>query len=129
MKQVKNEEEIQEYGKHYSEEKFTDKMLKMAKKAGVKVVYAAYLLYYVLIDKTVLIKDKAIIIGALGYFILPFDLIPDFIPVIGFADDLTALVMAVKAVSNNITPEISQKAKAKVVGLFGTVDEVDFQLW
>ena len=65
--------------------------------------------------------DKAKIYGA-GYFILPLDLIPDVIPVIGYTDDLVALVWALRTVYSNITPEIECKAKQKLFEWFDRVD-------
>ena len=78
----------------------------------------ALLLYYVLISRDVSVKDKGLIIGALGYLILPLDLIPDFIPVAGFADDAAALAAVLKMVASNVTPEIEARAKAKANELF-----------
>ena len=63
------------------------------------------------------IKDKAIIMAVLGYFILPTDLIPDMIAVLGFTDDATALIWALKTVKKNITPEIEEQAKQKCESL------------
>ena len=74
---------IEQYRGNYSESGFWAKVKKVAKKAGVKVIYVALILYYELADPNVSPKEKAIIIGALGYFILPIDLIPDAIPVLG----------------------------------------------
>lgn len=116
-------EELTKYQKHYSEESLADKIAKVAKKAGVKVIYAALLLYYVLKNPLTPRGDKTKILGALGYFILPLDLIPDAIPVVGFADDLAALTWALYAVGRNITPEIKAQAKAKLRDWFG--DEYD----
>jgi uncharacterized membrane protein YkvA (DUF1232 family) len=127
--EVEDPEEIARYQGHFSEEKFIDKLLRFAKKAGVKVVYAACLLFYVLQDDNFPIKEKALVIGALGYFILPFDLIPDFIPIVGFADDLAALLFVVKTIYGNITPEVEMKAKAKTRELFGRIDEKEFVLF
>lgn len=100
-----------------------EKLSKFAKKAGIKVVYAALLLYYVLQSKDVPAKEKAKIIGALGYLILPVDLIPDAIPVLGFTDDLTALLWAIHAVRSYITLEIEQQAKRRLSDWFGSIDE------
>lgn len=85
---------IEKYQGNYSESGFWNKVKKVALKAGAKVIYVALILYYELADPNVSPKEKAIIIGALGYFILPLDLIPDAIPVLGFSDDLAALVAA-----------------------------------
>ena len=118
-------EELTKYQGHYSEESLADKIAKVAKKAGIKVIYAALLLYYVLKSPLTPKKDRNKILGALGYFILPFDLIPDAIPVAGFADDLAALTWALYAVSKNITPEIKAQAKMKLRDWFGNYDETE----
>ena len=107
------------FGRHYSESSFWDKLKHLAGKAGRQVAYPALLLHYVLISRDVPIKYKGIIIGALGYLILPIDLIPDFIPVTGYTDDLAALMTAVKMVSDCVDDEIERKAKEKVEELFG----------
>lgn len=64
----------------YSPAKLTDKITNVAKKAGIKVIYAALLLYYTLMAGDVPTKDKAIVLGTLGYFICPADMIPDMLP-------------------------------------------------
>lgn len=109
----------EKFGKYYTEESFWKKLKKFAVKAGNKVVYPALLLYYVLVSRDVPVKDKGLIIGALGYLILPIDLIPDFIPVAGFADDAAALAAVLKMVASNVDEEIEAKAKAKADELFG----------
>ena len=76
------------YAGNYSDESFNHKVKRFGKKMGGKLLFNVYVLYYVLKSKDVPIKVKAEIIGALGYVIVPLDLIPDFIPVAGFADDL-----------------------------------------
>ena len=106
-------EELKKYQSEFSESKFWDKMKKAAKSAGKKVIEMALLLFYVLQSPDVPIAQKTIIIGALGYLILPVDLIPDFIPILGFTDDAAALAAALKTIKSSITPEIEAKAKAK----------------
>jgi uncharacterized membrane protein YkvA (DUF1232 family) len=126
---MENSEDVVGYGKHYSEETFLDKALKVAKKAGVKVLYAGFLLYYTMKDENCSAKDKVLIVGALGYFILPFDLVPDFTPLLGYTDDLAALILVVKTVYGNVTPEIKEQAKAKTRSIFGEADEKYFVLF
>ena len=106
-----------------------NKIKNVAQKAGVKVVYAVLLLYYISTDENVSAGDKAKIYGALGYFILPIDLIPDITPGIGYTDDMAALLWALKAVWDNITPDIERKAKEKLHEWFGTIRESDLKLF
>lgn len=98
---------IEKFGDNYSDSGFWD----VIKKVGKKVAEPAYTLYYVLKADGTPTKAKTIIIGALGYLILPIDLIPDFIPVAGFTDDLAALLAAIKMVSDHVTPEIKEKVR------------------
>jgi uncharacterized membrane protein YkvA (DUF1232 family) len=94
----------------------------VARKAGSKLVYCVLLLYYVLRSKTVSNADKAKIYGALGYFLLPLDILPDFLPLAGYTDDLTAVIWAIHAVWKNITPELKAQAAAKTREWFGEFD-------
>ena len=119
--ETKQPKDVKVYQKYYSESGFWKKPGKVAIVAGSRLIYCALLLYYVLKSPDVLIKDKAMIIGALGYFILPVDLIPDFIPVAGYADDMAALVACYNAVKDNVTPEIEQQAQEKLADWFGDI--------
>ena len=89
---------------------------------GSKLVYYALLLYYVMMAPGTPYDVKMQIVGALAYLIVPTDLIPDFIPVAGFSDDLAALLYVVSMVGDHLTPDIDRKAKDKVRDIFGTVD-------
>jgi len=122
-----NEKQLQESQKHYSEEGMWQKILKVAKKAGIKVVYLALILYYTATASTTPAKQKGMIYGALGYFILPIDLIPDTIPVVGYTDDLAALLACISVVITCITPEIIQKAQDKLHDWFGDYDKSEIE--
>lgn len=99
------------------------------KESRVQSIYAALLCYYVLKDENVSTADKAKIYGALGYFILPIDLIPDAIPVVGFTDDLSAMLWALHSVWKNVTPEMKDRAQSKLNDWFGSVDEGELKLF
>ena len=114
---------IEKYQDRYNEQDFIAKVTKAAKKAGIKVVYLALILYYVLKSPKVKMADKGKIWGALGYFILPIDLIPDFVPIAGYTDDLAALLWAFYSVAKNVTPEIESQARRKLHEWFGDYDE------
>ena len=113
MAQQFNQTELVKYQSKYSESKFWSKIKTIIKNAGKDLLYLALLLYYVLQSDDVSLRHKATIIGALGYLILPVDLIPDFIPILGFTDDAAALAAALKTIKSSITPEIEARAKAK----------------
>lgn len=132
MREMENRtpQNIEKYKSNYSEGKLWKKVRNFAKKAGVKVIYMALLLYYVLKSPNVTKEDKAKIYGALGYFILPIDLIPDAIPLTGFADDISVLAWALHAVWKNITPEVKQQAQKKLLEFFPDVNTDDLdKLW
>ena len=105
-------EDYTKYGSNYSESGFWDKIKNCAGKAGREIVKDALILFYALPNASP--SEKAIIIGALGYFILPVDLIPDFIFVAGYTDDAVALSYAVKVAKNAATPEVIAKAEHTV---------------
>ena len=102
------------YGGKFSKRDFAEKISRIAKRAGAKLVYAALILYYTLQSDKVSKKDKAMIIGALGYMISPLDAIPDAIPIAGLTDDLAVLIYVLKKVWTDIDPEIQEKAKKRL---------------
>ncbi|WP_394234177.1 YkvA family protein [Niallia oryzisoli] len=120
---MNKKQEFEDSGKHFSDEKFWGKLKRFAKKAGSSVVYAVLLLYFTLQKPDVPVKVKATIIGALGYFILPVDLIPDVMVGVGYTDDLGALGVALFQVAMYIDEDVKHKAKEKLKDWFG--DNVD----
>lgn len=114
-----------EYSKEYSESSFWNKVKKFASKAGSKVIYTALKLYYTMQSPNTPAWAKTVIIGALGYFISPIDVIPDPTPVVGFADDLGVLAAAAATVVTNITPAIKDEAKRKLKEWFGDSEMED----
>ena len=59
------------------------------------------------------------LLGAIAYFLLPTDLIPDYVPVIGFIDDAAVLAGAIKIVSSHITPDHREAARRTLARLRG----------
>ena len=106
--------EKEEYKKEYNEKSFFDKLKKVLKVVGVKGVYMLLLLYNTLQRKDIPPKEKSIIIGALGYFILPLDALPDITPIVGYSDDIFALGMAILKVMPYIDDEMKEKSKKKI---------------
>lgn len=102
-----------EHGEHYSESSFWDKIKEFASKVGGQGIYYAFILYYVLIDDDTPASQKGIILGALGYFIFPIDLIPDLVPFVGFTDDIAAITAALKMIWVSVKPHHLEKAAQK----------------
>ena len=94
------------YANKFSNSEFVEKIARIAKRAGAKLVYVALILYYTLQSDKVSTTDKAIIIGALGYMISPLDVLPDAIPIVGLTDDLAVLLYVLKKVWGNVEPDI-----------------------
>lgn len=106
--------DFMKYKDGYTSEKFVDKISRVAKRAGAKFVYVSLILYYTLQSDNVSLKDKAIIIGALGYLISPLDIIPDAIPIAGLGDDLAVLLYVLKKVWGDVPESVREKAHAKL---------------
>ena len=115
--------DLNKYEKDFSFEGLMAKIKETAKKAGLKAIYMALLLYYALESPTISTLDKAIIYGALGYFICPIDVVPDILPFIGLADDIAVLAWAFSRVKHNVTDLTREKAKTKLKIWFGNFDE------
>lgn len=79
---------------------------KKLRRLGARLPFAEDLLaaYYCAFDRDTPFQVKAALVGALAYFVLPFDAVPDFLPVIGFADDAAVLATALRLVASHIRP-------------------------
>ena len=70
--------------------------------------------YYCAFDRATPLPVKATLVGALAYFVLPLDAIPDVLPVLGFTDDAAVLATAIKLVASHIRPEHRDGARSKL---------------
>jgi uncharacterized membrane protein YkvA (DUF1232 family) len=115
------------YANKFSQTEFVEKISRIAKRAGAKLVYAALILFYTLQSDKISTKDKAIIIGALGYMISPLDVVPDAIPIVGLSDDLAVLLYVLKMVWTDVDPEIKEKSRQKLAQWFDEdeIEEID----
>jgi uncharacterized membrane protein YkvA (DUF1232 family) len=75
------------------------------KKAARQIPFTEDLVaaYYCALDPETPAKAKAVILGALAYFIMPFDTIPDFLALVGFSDDIAVLTLAIATIRSNMT--------------------------
>lgn len=110
--------------KYFSENKLFKKIEKVAKSAGIMVIYPAMVLFYLFKEKSVPLASKSIIAAALAYFIFPADSIPDITPIIGYSDDLGILLVSLSHMVKYITPEILEKVKARMSKWFGEMEEL-----
>ena len=107
------------YADNYSERGFFDKVGSTIRSAGLKLIYEALLLFYVTENPNCPLKIKAAIFAALGYFISPLDVIPDFTPIVGYSDDAGAIALALCLAQIYIDDTVRQKARNKIRDIFG----------
>jgi uncharacterized membrane protein YkvA (DUF1232 family) len=85
--------------------------------ARIPFVEEALTAYYCAFDRQTPVYVKAVLLGAIAYFIIPDDLIPDYIPLIGYADDAAVIATAMKIVSSHIKPEHREAAQEMLARL------------
>jgi uncharacterized membrane protein YkvA (DUF1232 family) len=103
--------QLEEHAQHYSDKKFKGKIKSVGKGLGFKALSAATTLYAALKSEEMSKANKMIIIGALGYFIFPFDLVADLLPVVGLSDDAFILIAALTKVFTSITDEMKEEGE------------------
>ena len=106
----------------YSGPRLWSALTRAVRFAGEKTVVTALTLFYCLQDKDTPPKAKAIIVGALGYLILPADLVPDILPGAGYTDDWSVLAIALGTVTAYIKDEHKAKARERFEKLLGKRD-------
>jgi uncharacterized membrane protein YkvA (DUF1232 family) len=89
---------------------------KKLRKFAARLPFAEDLLaaWYCAFDRDTPLQVKAALLGALAYFVLPFDGVPDMLPMLGFADDAAILATALRIVANHLTPAHRAAAKRKL---------------
>lgn len=107
------------FNESYVKDNIWEKIASIYKIIGYELLCKILILYYCFLDKNTSINDKAIIIFALGYFILPVDVIPDFSPFVGYSDDLTVILTALESLASSINETHHQQARAKADQIFG----------
>src|ERR1700710_1502208 len=84
------------------------------KRVAVHLPFAEELLaaYYCAFDSQTPRHVQAALLGPIAYFTLPFDFVPDMLPILGFTDDAAVLATALRMVATHITPEHRDAARA-----------------
>ncbi len=83
--------------------------------AKVPFVEEAIAAFFAATDPRTPFRAKATLMGALAYFIMPVDAMPDFIALLGYTDDATVLLLAIKAVRDHLRPEHQEQARAWLI--------------
>ena len=116
---VTQEVDVEYFAGEYSESSFWEKVKGKIKSAGLQLIYKAMQLYYATENPNCPTKEKAGIYAALGYFIAPFDFLPDFMPFAGYTDDLSAILLATMMAQAYIDDEVREKSRQKLGEIFG----------
>ncbi|ELA7314157.1 DUF1232 domain-containing protein [Vibrio alginolyticus] len=96
------------------EKTFWRKMKNSVKKAGEEIAVMGIKSWLAMADSNTSVRHKAILGGALAYFVLPTDMVPDVLAGVGFTDDMAALTLAANSVGNAITKEHEAQAREKL---------------
>ncbi|MFN1598999.1 YkvA family protein [Vibrio harveyi] len=96
------------------EKTFWRKMKNSVKKAGEEIAVMGIKSWLAMADSNTSVRHKAILGGALAYFVLPTDMVPDVLAGVGFTDDMAALTLAANSVGNVITDEHEEQAREKL---------------
>lgn len=113
-----NEKALLSYQDKFSKDNLLLKLQHYGRDIGLTVLYNVLQLWYVLQKPEVPAKNKAIIMGALGYLITPLDFIPDLTPILGYNDDAAAILFALYMVRQYVDDEVKAQAKARLAKIF-----------
>lgn len=102
------------YRKYYNDTALWEKLNAMPRPTVVMILEKVLLLRELLLDKETPYWIKLIIIGVLGYVIFPFDLYFDFIPMVGFLDDITVVGLVLGNLENLVTDDIKTRVKIRM---------------
>lgn len=106
--------------RNFTPNRFWKKLTPNVRGIGRGAVEKALYLYYAVQNPSTPKWARRVIYGALGYFILPLDAIPDLAPLVGYTDDVAVMAAALATVTFYITPEVKAQAHRKLERWFGT---------
>lgn len=113
-----NEKALLTYQDKFSKDNLLLKLQHYGRDIGLTVLYNVLQLWYVLQKPEVPAKNKAVIMGALGYLITPLDFIPDLTPILGYNDDAAAILFTIYMVRQYVDDEVKAQAKARLAKIF-----------
>ena len=107
------------YQQAYSEQGFWKKLARHAPHIGRQALEKALWLYYGLQNPAMPKWARRVVYGALGYFVLPLDAIPDLAPLVGYTDDIGVMSAALAMVALHIDEHARSQARARLEEWFG----------
>ena len=117
---------LQSYADRFDAEEMWEKLKAQASKAGQEIVMMVLTMFYTIRDgvkdsgvSDVKMKDVVLLAGAIAYFVCPTDAIPDFVPGLGYSDDLAALTFAYKKAYGIFSTAAKGTAMEKTAELLG----------
>jgi uncharacterized membrane protein YkvA (DUF1232 family) len=105
------DKQLENHADHYSDKEFMKKAKSKGKGLGFKALSAATTLYAALKSEEMPRRNKLIILGALGYFIFPFDIVADILPLVGLSDDAFIIIAALTKLYPSITDEMKAEGE------------------
>ncbi len=115
------------YIKQFSESKLWQKLSKYARQIGIKSVYMILLLFYAYRRSDTPGWAKRIVLGVLGYLIMPIDALPDLSPILGYTDDIGMLSFGLVTIAAYINQDVRDKARRKLHEWFGEYDATELR--
>ncbi len=120
-------ETLHSYADRFNPDEMWEKLKTQAAKAGQDLVVMVLTIYYTIRDRIkgsnvasdIPMSDVLLLAGAIAYFVCPADAIPDFIPALGYTDDLAALTFAYKKAYGIFTAAAKGTALEKTAELLG----------
>lgn len=102
------------YRRYFRPALFWQRMATYARTAGTQTVYAALLLYYAYERKETPKWAKRVVLGALGYLLMPFDAVPDLTPILGYTDDIGVLGLGLATIAVYVNTDVKHRARKKL---------------
>jgi uncharacterized membrane protein YkvA (DUF1232 family) len=123
MREVIRSFSPEDYSDQYSEFSFWDKLTQFSRLAGYEVVEKALWLYYAA-DRAETPKwAKATVYGSLAYFVMPADIVADFLPIAGYSDDLAVLTLALTTISFYVDRSVKKRTAETLARWFTLVSD------
>jgi len=105
---------FEKYAKYYNDSDLWKKLNTMPRSTVIMILEKVLLLRELLFDKETSPWIKAVLVGALGYVVFPFDLYFDFLPIVGFLDDITVVGLVLGNLENLVTDDIKKRVKERL---------------